>query len=805
MNAPAQVSPAALRQRRHRARLAAAREVEFVREDWTLFLDPDRLPQKAGCPRDRLRAMVLKELVDNALDAGARINLVQVDEDTWTVTDDGPGLDRGQVVRFFAVNRALTSTKLLRRPTRGAIGNGLRVVTGGVLASGGKLQVESRGARHLLDVDRRTGETRIIEKGESAVVAGTRVTVAFGPALPRGDNDGWMACLAIHCAGDAAKPMRSHPSWYGPASFDELVQAAQPGTTVGDVAALMGVRLDDARPATEANLSDFLINAGPEPVLLPLGADRFSGTYAKQAGGQDLPVLVEVWVEAERCPPSRGNGEVRLLVNRSPMAAPVRILLSSQKQLFVYGANLRHIIESVPAGASYDVTLAITSPVIPVTTEGKESDLRPLWGTIAPALAKAMRAAHRATRSGPRKGDIKAACYEVMEEAYLKAAGSMETANARQIYYVARPLVQEILGPEIILVDRYFTQRMLPAFRADNPELTADWDVTYDARGHLVEPHTGVSIPVGTVQIREHLRPGQHQHSSLIVIDGALFPTRGPENRFATLVYVEKEGFSPLLEKMRIAERFDCAIMSTKGMSVTAARLAVDRYAQMGVRVLVAHDFDRSGACIVHTLGNDTWRYTFEADPNIVDIGLTLAEARMMSLQDEAAPDEGPGEEKLREYGLDEEEIDFLITKGRRIELNAMTSDQFVAWLEGKLMEHGAGKVVPAADVLERRARRVLARRNLAGRLKPLIEEAEAEAAAVVLPDDLAELVGDRLENDPELPWDEAIEDVLTEAVSHHRQVGHQGHQADERGEAEGLSRCPQVGRLGHDSEGAES
>jgi hypothetical protein len=111
---------AALRQRRHRARLAAVREIEFIRADWALFLHPDRLPQKAGCPRDRLRAMILKEVVDNALDAGAEAVLDQIDPDTWAVIDDGPGLDREQVVRLFAVNRPMTSTKLVRRPTRGA-------------------------------------------------------------------------------------------------------------------------------------------------------------------------------------------------------------------------------------------------------------------------------------------------------------------------------------------------------------------------------------------------------------------------------------------------------------------------------------------------------------------------------------------------------------------------------------------------------------------------------------------------------------------------------------------------------------
>src|SRR3712207_5577463 len=184
------VPPATERKRRQRARIKADREIEFVRADWALFLHPDRLPQKAGCPRDRLRAMILKELVDNALDAGADAVLDQIDPDTWSVTDDGPGLDREQVVRLFAVNRPMTSTKLVRRPTRGAIGNGLRVVTGGVLASGGRLQVESRGARYLLDVDRGTGETVVIEEDGNGIEAGTRVIVAFGPALPLGGDDG---------------------------------------------------------------------------------------------------------------------------------------------------------------------------------------------------------------------------------------------------------------------------------------------------------------------------------------------------------------------------------------------------------------------------------------------------------------------------------------------------------------------------------------------------------------------------------------------------------------------------------------
>jgi hypothetical protein len=600
MTADRTPTPAALRQRRRRARLATVREIEFVRADWALFLHPDRLPQKAGCPRDRLRAMILKEVVDNALDAGADAVLDQIGPDTWAVTDDGPGLDREQVVRLFAVNRPMTSTKLVRRPTRGAIGNGLRVVTGGVLASGGTLQVESRGARYTLDVDRGTGETVVIEENGSDIGVGTRVKVAFGPALPRGTEDSWMARLALHCAGPAARPMRSHPSWYDKTAFAELVHAAEPGATAADIAALMGVRLDDGRPAAEADLELLKTRAGTPPTLVPLGAERFPGGYARERGGNgSIPVLAEVWVTAERCPRSRGRGMVTLLVNRSPTAAPIRITMSSDKRLAIFGCNLAHGIDRVPSGGAYEVVLAVTSPVVPVTTEGKEPDLGPLWNEVEPALAKAMRVAHRSTRAGVRQGDIRDACYEVMEEAYLKAsADGTLPANARQVYYAARPLVQELLGPGIDLKDKYFTQVLLPNFVTENPDLTSDWDVVYDARGHLIEPHTGASVPVGTLQVRDYLLPRMTRNPDLIAVDEALWPTLGAENRFSTLLYIEKEGFEPLLRAARIPERFDCAVMSTKGTSVTAARLLVDRMAQQGVRVLVAHDLDRSGACI---------------------------------------------------------------------------------------------------------------------------------------------------------------------------------------------------------------
>src|SRR5262249_22327457 len=121
--------------------------LKFERADWALFRTIDGLQQKAGVPAHRLRRLVLKELTDNALDEAGKARVGQLDGAGYFVEDDGGGIDPDEVARLFSIARPLVSTKLLRLPIRGALGNGLRVVTGAGLASGGTLTVVTRNRR----------------------------------------------------------------------------------------------------------------------------------------------------------------------------------------------------------------------------------------------------------------------------------------------------------------------------------------------------------------------------------------------------------------------------------------------------------------------------------------------------------------------------------------------------------------------------------------------------------------------------------------------------------------------------------
>ena len=73
------------------------------------------------------------------------------------------------------------------------------------------------------------------------------------------------------------------------------------------------------------------------------------------------------------------------------------------------------------------------------------------------------------------------------------------------------------------------------------------------------------------------------------------FPTYGPANRYQNILFIEKEGFMPLFQRVRLAERFDLAIMSTKGMASTAARTLMD---ELGRRACIGPARLRQGGIL---------------------------------------------------------------------------------------------------------------------------------------------------------------------------------------------------------------
>jgi hypothetical protein len=341
--------------------------------------------------------------------------------------------------------------------------------------------------------------------------------------------------------------------------------------------------------------------------------------------------------------------------------------------------------------------------------------------------------------------------------------------------YAARPHIQQVTGRE--LNDDYFTQTLLPDYLT---ETGLDWDVVYDARGHFNEPHDGRSFGIGTLNVREYLADLDDPELVEAALAQAKVETCGPSGSFGAVLFVEKEGFDPLLKAAHIAERFDLALMSTKGMSVTAARELADEMCHgYDVPLLLLHDFDKSGFSIAGTLQRDTRRYSFTNEIKVIDLGLGLADVEAMGLESEHQYHPKAKRRaliaNLRENGASEAEIAFMFRdfdttqSTRRVELNAMTSPQFISFVERKLNEHGVKKIVPDKNQLAD-TYRLFARSHAAEQIVERELEKLNGHATLQIPDDIESQVREHLAQHPADRWDEAVRRIAASAVSRSEQ-----------------------------------
>jgi hypothetical protein len=229
----------------------------------------------------------------------------------------------------------------------------------------------------------------------------------------------------------------------------------------------------------------------------------------------------------------------------------------------------------------------------------------------------------------------KDAAWQMMEEAYRAASGPRNLpASARQIYYQAHPKIMA-LTEDKQLAYGYFSQTLLPDYIEEHG---VDWNVVYDARGHFEEPHTSRRIGCGTIEVGNYLHKSKDPEVVAAEFSDANVDIIGPSGNISGVLFCEKEGFSPLFRAMNLANRYDLMIISTKGVSVTAARKLIDEICGgHGVPLFVLHDFDVAGFMILGTLQRDTRRYQFSNAFEVIDLGLRLEDIAGLEREPAAA------------------------------------------------------------------------------------------------------------------------------------------------------------------------
>ena len=250
------------------------------------FLELRALQAQTGQHSEAFGHVVVKELLDNALDAAesaGRAPVIEIatrtdDEVTFvTVTDNGGGIAPATVTNLCDFTMLVSDKARYRGPTRGAQGNAFKTLLGipyalGVIAP---VVIESAGVRHELRVIDRGGDVVVThETTASDRTVGTSVTVPL-PARLEVDAQRWAYGAALvnphatlsainqdqansdenrilyKCPGQAWskwKPSQpSSPHWYDRAAFSALVHSyirtgvAKPlGSFIGEFDGLSG-------------------------------------------------------------------------------------------------------------------------------------------------------------------------------------------------------------------------------------------------------------------------------------------------------------------------------------------------------------------------------------------------------------------------------------------------------------------------------------------------------------------------------------------------------------------------------------
>jgi hypothetical protein len=383
--------------------------------------------------------------------------------------------------------------------------------------------------------------------------------------------------------------------------------------------------------------------------------------------------------------------------------------------------------------------------------------------------AEERRPAQRAYRvrmiadGGPSQKDV---AYKYMEDAYRAVAGPDNLpATARQIMYAIRPKIQKETAR--MLSDSYFTQTLLPDYIREND---VDWNVVWDQRGHIEEPHSSLVRGLGTLEVREYLDEMDEPQTLGTKLEPAKVKTIGPDGAFGAVLFIEKEGFLPLFHAVNLPNRFDIMVMSTKGMSVVAARkLLDDMCGGYNIPVFVLHDFDPYGFSIYGTLKGDNRRYEYENEIDVYDIGLRLTDVNKLGLEGEwQTLKKNTDLSKMRltmlRHGATKEECDWVFQRNSilRVELNALTSGQLIDLIERRLTEYGVKKIVPDSELMGRHYQNFVRHMRLRRKFKSLAAKVKADAP---IPDDLEEQVDVLLTEYPTIRWDRAIEAIADPAV----------------------------------------
>src|SRR5262249_40324750 len=139
-------------------------------------------------------------------------------------------------------------------------------------------------------------------------------------------------------------------------------------------ARLLRAARDNTRPVRPERLGAVGPDAFPDNAyVISTGIAEF-GSIAPLA---EIPYVVEMWAFA----PKSTRTHLAVCINRTPITGTIEAA-RDKREINAFGCGLSHTIAQAPIASQFYIVANITTPYMPITSDGKEPNLLPFLEAI---------------------------------------------------------------------------------------------------------------------------------------------------------------------------------------------------------------------------------------------------------------------------------------------------------------------------------------------------------------------------------------------------------------------------------------
>lgn len=376
-------------------------------DDWMKFRVAEGLAMECGVEEEYLIQLAIKEAVDNALDEAGTCK-IEISKPKIIISNDGMGIkgDDKHIAKLFSIRRPHLSSKI-RQVSRGALGNGLRVIAGVTLVTPGSELIVSTKGRRLKLMPRFNDGGTDCERLGLYQSSGTKIEMIFTPKVFKDNfesvieeyNADYWGKLAIEMAkGPVYKDDRS-PHWFDSIALRNLLVPANNRLTISKFLIelfgssivtnlkmtannLLSCRVGEIHSEEQvADLLNLLRDASPREVnaedlgnvgnleSFPFYAST-TGTFKSSSNAivtAGIPYFIEAW--GKRADKSR----LLIFVNKSPVTRDYDCFRIKGKMRILYGwvSDLYNL----SVDTELELRINIMTPYCPKVSGSKVPDL----------------------------------------------------------------------------------------------------------------------------------------------------------------------------------------------------------------------------------------------------------------------------------------------------------------------------------------------------------------------------------------------------------------------------------------------